>query len=194
MNLKRISLILPLVLLFAALALAACGTSEEETEPAAPSQPAPAATQAPAPAQPAPAATQAPAPAQPPAEAPMGAALIGDLEGPEVITDAGMMPSSFNEAPQFAELVSAGKLPPVEERIGKDPLVIKPVHSVGEYGGIWRRGFSGPADKWNGYRCCTGTDHVLYWDYTGANPVPNMPRDGRSDLTARALRSSCARG
>ena len=56
MNLKRISLILPLALLFAALTLAACSTSDEDTaEPAAPSQPAPAATQAPAPAQPAPA-------------------------------------------------------------------------------------------------------------------------------------------
>ena len=187
MRLKRIFLVLPLLLLFAALALAACGTAEEETtEPAAPSQPAPAPAATQAPAAPAPAATQAPAAPAPAADAPIGAALIGTLEGPEVITDAGMMPTSFSEAPQFAELVSAGKLPPVEERIGSDPLVIKPVHSVGEYGGIWRRGFSGPADKWNGYRCCTGTDHVLYWDYTGGNPVPNIAKgwevgsDGKS--------------
>jgi peptide/nickel transport system substrate-binding protein len=104
----------------------------------------------------------------------MGAALIGELEGPTIIDDEGMWPTSFSEAPQFAELVSAGDLPPVAERIGNDPLVIKPVHEIGEYGGIWRRGFSGPADKWNGYRCCTGTDHVLYWDYTGSTPRPNI--------------------
>ena len=95
MRLKRIFLVLPLVLLFAALALAACGTAEEETtEPAAPSQPAPAPAATQAPAAPAPAATAAPAAPAPAAEAPMGAALIGDLEGPEVITDAGMIPTS----------------------------------------------------------------------------------------------------
>ena len=120
MSLKRISLVLPLVLLFAALILAACSTSDEDTtEPAAPAQPAPAATQAPAPAQPAPAATQAPAaPAQPaPAatQAPAAPApampatetgLVGKLEGPSVVTDESQFPTSFGEAPQLAALVS----------------------------------------------------------------------------------------
>ncbi|MEE9148170.1 MAG: hypothetical protein V3U27_12315, partial [Candidatus Tectomicrobia bacterium] len=81
-----------------------------------------------------------------PAEAQGGAALIGKQEGPEVITDTAQWPKTFNEAPQLAELVKQGKLPPVAERIGQDPLVIKPVHGIGKYGGIWRRGFSGPAD------------------------------------------------
>ena len=106
----------------------------------------------------------------------MGSALIGTLEGPTVIDDESMWPSSFSEAPQFADLVAAGELPPVAERIGEDPLVIEPVHEIGQYGGVWRRGFSGPADKWNGYRCCTGTDHVLYWDYTGSTPRPNIAK------------------
>src|SRR5262245_53171801 len=82
--------------------------------------------------------------------------LIGKLEGPAVITDPAQFPKQLNEAPQLAELVKAGKLPPVQERIGQDPLVIKPVHEIGKYGGVWRRGFTGPADFWNGYRCCSG--------------------------------------
>ena len=61
--------------------------------------------------------------------------LIGKLEGPEVVTDAGKWPKSFKEAPQLAELVKAGKLPPVAERIGQDPLVIKPLKEIGKYGG-----------------------------------------------------------
>jgi peptide/nickel transport system substrate-binding protein len=110
------------------------------------------------------------------AEEKTGAALIGKLEGPEVVTDEAKWPKTFNEAPQLAELVQQGKLPPVVERIGQDPLVIKPVHEVGKYGGIWRRGFSGPADFWNGIRCCSGPDGLLYWEYTGNDPTPNIAK------------------
>ena len=40
-----------------------------------------------------------------------GAHLIGKLEGAEVVTDPAQVPKRFNEAPQLAELVKAGKLP-----------------------------------------------------------------------------------
>jgi peptide/nickel transport system substrate-binding protein len=102
--------------------------------------------------------------------------LVGKLEGPEVVTDASKAPKSFNEAPQLAALVKGGKLPPVTERIGQDPLVIKPLQSVGKYGGTWRSGFTGPADFWNGFRCCSGPDHLMFWDYTGDRAVPNLAR------------------
>ena len=172
MSWRKLGISIPLCLVVSLFILAACGGTDETAEPAgssaAPSAPSSAGAAPAAPA-PAPAATTAGEPA-------IGAALIGTLEGPTIIDDESMWPTSFNEAPQFADLVAAGKLPPVAERIGEDPLVIQPVHEIGQYGGIWRRGFSGPADKWNGYRCCTGTDHVLYWDYTGANPRPNIAK------------------
>jgi peptide/nickel transport system substrate-binding protein len=101
---------------------------------------------------------------------------IGKLEGPEVVTDAAKLPKGLKEAPQLAELVKAGKLPPVAERVGEDPLVIKPLREVGRYGGTWRGGFTGPADFWNGYRCCSGPDHLLFWDYTGDKITPNIAR------------------
>ena len=104
-----------------------------------------------------------------------GESLMGRLEGPRVITDREQFPKQFREAPGLAERVQRGELPPVAERIGSDPLVIEPVHEIGKYGGIWRRGFSGPADFWNGYRCC-GHDKILFWDYTGNNVVPNVAR------------------
>lgn len=122
------------------------------------------------------------------AEAQTGTALIGKLEGPEVMTDAAQGPKTFNEAPQLAALVKQGKLPPVAERMGQDPLVIKPLHQVGKYGGIWRRGFSGPADYWNGLRCCSGPDSLLYWEFTGNDPTPNIAKswdvtdDGRTTI------------
>ena len=105
-----------------------------------------------------------------------GKSLIGKLEGPEVVTDAAKFPKTFKEAPQLAALVKAGKLPPVAERIGQDPLVIKPLHEVGKYGGMWRAGFTGPADFWNGFRCCSGPDHLMFWDYTGDKVVPNLAK------------------
>src|SRR4030095_10389674 len=159
------------------------------------------------------------------------------LEGPEVVTDPAKAPKTFKEAPQLAELVKAGKLPPVAERIGQDPLVIKPLHEIGKYGGTWRAGFTGPADFWNGFqigrahvltpatprstlfpsrplfgslgraprvikplheigkyggtwragftgpadfwngfRCCSGPDHLMFWDYTGDKVVPNIAK------------------
>jgi peptide/nickel transport system substrate-binding protein len=101
--------------------------------------------------------------------------LVGKMEGPEVLTDPAQFPKSFKEAPQLAALVKEGKLPPVAERIGQDPLVVKPVHESGKYGGTWRRGFTGPADFWNGYRCC-GHDKILFWDYTGNAVVPNVAK------------------
>jgi len=135
--------------------------------------------------------TAAPAAAAPakPAAKPneeLGAQFIGKLEGAEVVTDAAAMPKSFAEAPQLAEMVKAGRLPAVTERIGQDPLVIKPLGEVGKYGGMWRRGFTGPGDHWNGFRAGSGPDHMLFWDYTGENVVPNIAKgydlsqDGKS--------------
>ena len=64
----------------------------------------------------------------------------------------------------LAELVKAGKLPPVDQRVGQEPLVIKPLHEIGKYGGTWRRGFTGPATAGTATAaapaptiCCSGT-------------------------------------
>ena len=124
-----------------------------------------------------------------------GKSLIGKLEGPEVVTDAAQIPKTFKEAPQLAELVKAGKLPPVAERIGQDPLVIKPVHEIGKYGGTWRRGFTGPADTGTASAAASGPDHLLFWDYTGDKVVPNIAKGcemqdgGRTSTRAPAPRA-----
>jgi peptide/nickel transport system substrate-binding protein len=120
--------------------------------------------------------------------------LIGKLEGPEVVTDPAKFPKAFKEAPQLAEQVKAGKLPPVAERIGQDPLVIKPLNEIGKYGGTWRGGFTGPADFWNGYRCCSGPDHLLFWDYTGNTVTPNIAKGYEMQDGGRTLVLHLRRG
>lgn len=53
---------------------------------------------------------------------------------------------SFDEAPMLAELVKAGTLPAVDERLPKEPRVITPYNEIGTYGGTWRRAFKGASD------------------------------------------------
>src|SRR2546421_4704169 len=100
--------------------------------------------------------------------------LIGKLEGPEVVADPAKFPKTFKEAPQLAELVKAGKLPPVAERIGQDPLVIKPLHEVGRYGGTWRGGFTRPAAFLDGFRLCPGPGQLIFLGLTGDKGLPEL--------------------
>ncbi len=69
---------------------------------------------------------------------------------------------SYNEPDWIAELVAAGELPPVEERLPENPQVIRADFmstGIGEYGGVWR-GFSGiPTEGWN---LCAGQTQGWY--------------------------------
>ncbi len=123
----------------------------------------------------------------------VGAQLIGKLEGPELIVDPARWPKKFAEAPMLAELVKQGKLPPVEQRVPQEPLVIKPVHSIGRYGGTWRRGFTGPGDSENGNRIVSA-DKVLFWDYTGAKVMPSVAKDWKISDDGRTVTISLRKG
>jgi peptide/nickel transport system substrate-binding protein len=108
--------------------------------------------------------------------------LVGRLES---ATIASTIPTSFKEASMLAELVRQGKLPPVQQRLPSEPLVLKPLHEIGCYGGTWRRGFLGPSDGENGNRI-NATDKLLFWDATGSRITPcvakgwEMSRDGKT--------------
>lgn len=101
--------------------------------------------------------------------------LVGELEGITIVTDPAKWPKSFKEAPQLAELVKAGKLPPVRERLPEDLMVIQPVREIGKYGGIWRRGFTGPGDDENGNRL-NASDRPILVDHTGTVPRPSLAK------------------
>ena len=45
---------------------------------------------------------------------------------------------TYNEAPMLAARVAAGELPPVDQRLPENPLVVEPFHEIGEYGGTLR--------------------------------------------------------
>ena len=77
--------------------------------------------------------------------------------------------TTYGEAPQLAEKVKAGELPTVEERLPKNPLVVLPIKSVGQYGGTWHRGWRGINDFHAFGRIVY--DPVLRWPRDPADPV-----------------------
>jgi peptide/nickel transport system substrate-binding protein len=110
--------------------------------------------------------------------------LVGKLENPTIITDPAQWPKKFGEAPALAELVKAGKLAPVEQRVPQEPMVIKPLRSVGKYGGMWRRGFLGPGDSENGNRV-RASDKLLFWDVNGTHIAPNVAKGWETSADGR---------
>ena len=85
-------------------------------------------------------------------------------------------PTDFHEAPDFAAMVAAGTLPPVEDRlpIAADVLVLPVIDRIGDYGGTWRRAFTGPNDGQNADRL--QSDHILHFDLNGTDVIPNVAK------------------
>src|SRR3984957_13920855 len=84
----------------------------------------------------------------------------------------------FQEAPALAEQVKAGKLPLVEQRLPEQPLVVPIVEKVGEYGGVWRRAFLGPADANNYVRVVY--DSLFRFTPDGAEIEPKVAFGAKS--------------
>jgi peptide/nickel transport system substrate-binding protein len=79
----------------------------------------------------------------------------------------------FDEAPVLAEMVSAGSLPPVDERVGPEALVVQMNESLGQYGGTWHMGSTGAGDRALTGRTA-GYENPLRWDKTYTKVEPNM--------------------
>lgn len=80
--------------------------------------------------------------------------------------------SKYSEAPALAALVKAGTLPPVEDRLPVNPLVVK-ADEVGVYGGTWRLGSKGGGDD-AGFTRIFGYDQLLSWTTDWSGVVPNL--------------------
>src|SRR5690606_1051103 len=78
------------------------------------------------------------------------------------------------ESPVLAEKVKKGELPPIEERLPKEPLVIVPEDEVGKFGGTWRRVWKGPSDQWGVYKI--NEPHLVYWDSEGGKFLPGVAK------------------
>jgi peptide/nickel transport system substrate-binding protein len=87
------------------------------------------------------------------------------------------------EAPMLAEMVAAGTLPPLEERLPVNPLVVEPVESLGQYGGTWRSGLRGGQDTaW--LTRILGYDYLVRWDPEWTEVIPNIAESFESNADA----------
>jgi len=79
---------------------------------------------------------------------------------------------TYSEAPVLAELVAAGELPPVAERLPPEPLVIEPVEAVGEYGGTWR--MLDENNRLGFTSMTTGVEGLMKWNRDASGFRPNV--------------------
>jgi len=77
------------------------------------------------------------------------------------------------QAPSLDAMVESGDLPPVDERLPDNPLVVEPIESVGTYGGIWHSALRGGLD--NAWIARTvAYDGLVRYDREWKEIVPNL--------------------
>ncbi len=80
---------------------------------------------------------------------------------------------SYSEAPELAERVAAGELPPVAERLPEEPLVVQPADEIGQYGGQM-------FDLYGGSRLAEfrqyGYEGLVRWNVDGSEVIPNIAK------------------
>jgi peptide/nickel transport system substrate-binding protein len=103
--------------------------------------------------------------------------LIGNIQG-----------GTFNESPLLAEMVAAGELPPVDERLPDNPLIVPVAEEIGQYGGVLRRGFLGPSDHNNYTRVVY--DALVRFSPTGSEVIPHIASgwESTADFTEWTVR------
>ena len=93
----------------------------------------------------------------------------------EVEAAPNVPPSDYNEAPALQALVAAGALPPVDERLPEEPLVLEPVERAGNYGGTWHTALVGGQDTaW--LRRTIAYDYLTRWDPEFTKIIPNVAK------------------
>jgi peptide/nickel transport system substrate-binding protein len=175
--------------------LAACG---QPTPPSAPkpvdtprtiesSKPA---AEAPKPAAPAAAATTAPAAAAKPAEAAKPAAAPTAAPKSHLLST---VPANLTEAPALTELVKAGKLPPLKERLPEEPVV---VDRKGKYGGIMRSATNAKElFPWTPIKYAGGMHGIpLRLAPDNANWVPNVLKNVEMSADKKVLTAHMRKG
>ena len=117
-------------------------------------------------------------------------------------TDSGAAESStmtavtsggYSEAPMLAELVAAGQLPPVAERLPVEPPVMEPIDSVGTYGDTIYV-FVNSTEPWNTLQEETERGSYLAYIRADTTVTPNLAKgfelapDFKSRSEARRVR------
>lgn len=82
--------------------------------------------------------------------------------------------AKFGEAPQLAQTVIGGNLPPVDQRLPSQPMVIQTFGQTGQYGGTLRRFYLGPSDGCNFFRVSRAS--LVRFSTDGFSFIPSVAR------------------
>jgi peptide/nickel transport system substrate-binding protein len=105
-------------------------------------------------------------------------------EAQVVMAASAAAPTTFKEAPMLAEQVKAGKLPPVEQRLPANPLVVKPLDKIGQYGGTWRMGMTAGTDDPSFYKIFA-YEPLVRWNIQWTDIVPNVAEKWEASSDAK---------
>ncbi len=97
---------------------------------------------------------------------------LGGVAAVSVIGSSALA-AAGKEAPELAALVKDGKLPPLAERLPKNPMVVTPHEKIGTYGGTLRRGLRGSSDH-NGILRMVGNQGLVRWNMDFTEVLPNL--------------------
>ncbi len=97
--------------------------------------------------------------------------------GPSSVSSTGMTPSPelvsvYHEAPMLAEQVAAGQLPPVDQRLPQNPMLIQPEEQVGVYGSVWRMVMVNTERHL--LQRVMAYENLVRWDKGWTNLIPNV--------------------
>lgn len=81
-----------------------------------------------------------------------------------------LVAQAYNQSPVLTELVKAGKLPPVDQRLPENPLVVEPVEKIGTYGGTIKIMYTNPKTLEDGV------------NVIGKEPILRLNRDDGSTI------------
>ncbi len=81
----------------------------------------------------------------------------------------------YNEAPVLRVKVAAGELPPVEERLPEEPLVVQPYEQIGKYGGTLHLSMVSMRAQYPAAQI--NMAYVLMMDREFENVIPNVAKD-----------------
>jgi len=91
----------------------------------------------------------------------------------------------YQEAPEFARRVAAGTLPPVEQRLPANPMLIEPEQRLGSYGGTWHMAMVGNESTL--MRRVMAYENLVAWDKEWTRVIPNLAESFESSADARTF-------
>ena len=101
-------------------------------------------------------------------------AAVMAIPPPETVTPAPVAFAKYGESPDLATLVRAGRLPPVGERLPRNPLVLPVADEIGQYGGTWRSAHPGAGGY---FQALEGTTALIRFPANGYEAIPGIAED-----------------